>query len=52
LGEKTKLRCIQCHDPHNPKFQAMKPLPPLRYPPRAANPPAYPEGNQQNAGHH
>ena len=35
LGEKTKLRCIQCHDPHHPKFQAMKPLPPLRYPPRA-----------------
>lgn len=38
-GEKTKLRCIQCHDPHSPKFQAMKPLPPLRYPARAANPP-------------
>jgi len=35
LGEKTKLRCIQCHDPHQPKFQAMKPLPPLRYPARA-----------------
>ena len=36
LGEKTKLRCIQCHDPHSPKFQSMKPLPPLTYPPRAA----------------
>lgn len=36
-GEKTKLRCIQCHDPHAPKFQAMKPLAPPRYPPRAAN---------------
>ena len=35
LGEKTKLRCIQCHDPHRPKFQPMKPLPPLRYPPQA-----------------
>jgi len=35
LGDKTKLRCIQCHDPHHPKFQAMKPLPPLRYPVRA-----------------
>jgi len=35
LGDKTKLRCIQCHDPHHPKFQAMKPLPPLRYPARA-----------------
>lgn len=39
LGERTRLRCIQCHDPHRPKFQAMKPLPPLRYPPRAAHPP-------------
>jgi hypothetical protein len=39
LGDKTKLRCIQCHDPHSPKFKEMKPLPPLRYPPRAANPP-------------
>ena len=36
LGSSTKLRCIQCHDPHQPKFQSMKPLPPLRYPPRAA----------------
>lgn len=35
-GDKTKLRCIQCHDPHSPKFQAMKPLPPLTYPARAA----------------
>jgi hypothetical protein len=39
-GIKTKLRCIQCHDPHRPKFQPMRPLPPLRYPPRAAHPPA------------
>ena len=38
-GEKTKLRCIQCHDPHRPKFQSMKPLAPLRYPARAAHPP-------------
>lgn len=36
MGESTKLRCIQCHDPHHPVFQPMKPLPPLRYPPRAA----------------
>jgi hypothetical protein len=36
MGEKTKLRCIQCHDPHSPKFKAMKPLAPLRYPPRGA----------------
>lgn len=39
MGTKTKLRCIQCHDPHSPKFKAMKPLAPLRYPPRAANAP-------------
>jgi hypothetical protein len=38
-GEKTRLRCIQCHDPHRPRFQEMKPLAPLRYPARAANPP-------------
>ncbi|MBI5693391.1 MAG: hypothetical protein HZC55_25220 [Verrucomicrobia bacterium] len=38
-GEKTKLRCIQCHDPHQPKFGDMKPLAPLRYPTRGANPP-------------
>lgn len=40
LGDKTKLRCIQCHDPHSPKFKAMKPLAPLRYPARGANPPS------------
>jgi hypothetical protein len=38
-GAKTRLSCIQCHDPHRPKFQEMKPLSPLRYPARAANPP-------------
>ncbi len=38
-GIKTKLRCIQCHNPHQPKFQPMKPLAPLQYPPRAAHPP-------------
>ncbi len=39
LGEKTRLRCIQCHDPHSPRFKPLHPLAPLRYPPRAANPP-------------
>jgi hypothetical protein len=39
LGEKTKLRCIECHDPHSPKFKPMPPLAPPRYPSRAANPP-------------
>jgi hypothetical protein len=36
FGDKTKLRCIQCHDPHSPKFKEMKPMAPLRYPERAA----------------
>ena len=44
-GPKTKLRCIQCHDPHHPQFQSVKPLapcvirpaPPIR-PGRAARP--------------
>jgi hypothetical protein len=40
LGDKTRLRCIQCHDPHSPKFKSMKPLAPLTYPARAANPPS------------
>lgn len=39
-GPRTKLRCIQCHDPHRPAFPSMRPLPPLRYPPRAARPSA------------
>lgn len=39
LGAKTKLRCIQCHDPHHPKFPSVTPLAPLRYPARAAYPP-------------
>lgn len=35
-GVQTQLRCIQCHDPHQPKFKSMKPMAPLRYPERAA----------------
>ena len=35
MGGKTRLRCIQCHDPHHPKMPTMKPLPPPRYPARA-----------------
>jgi hypothetical protein len=50
MGDKTKLRCIQCHDPHSPKFKPLKPLPPLRYPPRAANPPS--EDKAGSAAHH
>lgn len=37
-GPRTKLRCIQCHDPHHPAFAPMKPLPPLVYPSRAPQP--------------
>ena len=40
LGQTTRLRCIQCHDPHSPRFKEMKPLAPLRYPPRGAHPPS------------
>jgi hypothetical protein len=40
-GTQTRLRCIECHDPHRPKFQAMKPLAPLLYPARAAHPPGH-----------
>ncbi len=50
LGDKTRLRCIQCHDPHSPKFKSMPPLPPLKYPARAANPPS--EGKTETAAHH
>jgi len=50
MGDKTKLRCIQCHDPHSPKFKPLKPLPPLRYPPRAANPPT--QNRTETAAHH
>lgn len=35
-GPRTQLRCIQCHDPHRPRFQPMTPLPPPTYPARAA----------------
>jgi len=27
-GEQKKLDCIQCHDPHHPRFQPMTPEPP------------------------
>ena len=35
-GPQTQLRCIQCHDPHDPKFKGMHPLTPPHYPARAA----------------
>lgn len=45
-GPRSQLRCIQCHDPHAPKFPSMKPLAPPTYPPRAAHAPT-----GQGAGH-
>jgi hypothetical protein len=35
-GEHTQLRCIQCHDPHDPKYKAITSLRAPDYPPRAA----------------
>ncbi|MCS1408753.1 MAG: hypothetical protein M2R45_01930 [Verrucomicrobia subdivision 3 bacterium] len=35
-GQRTKLRCIECHDPHQPKFPTVESLPPPKYPARAA----------------
>lgn len=36
MGEKIKLDCIECHDPHSPSFKAMEPLTAPTYPARAA----------------
>lgn len=35
-GPQTKLRCIQCHDPHTPKFPKMDAFAAPTYPKRAA----------------
>ena len=35
-GAQERLVCIQCHDPHDPGFKAIKPLSPPTYPARAA----------------
>lgn len=35
-GPQTQLRCIQCHDPHYPKYKTIHPLPAPNYPLRAA----------------
>jgi hypothetical protein len=53
MGDKTRLRCIQCHDPHSPKFKSMKPLAPLRYPTRGAYPPGTSgDGEPKTNAHH
>ncbi len=35
-GPQTQLRCIQCHDPHNPVYKTIHPLPAPNYPRRAS----------------
>lgn len=35
-GSRSKLRCIQCHDPHDPAFPEISPMAAPRYPKRAA----------------
>jgi hypothetical protein len=47
-GPQTRLKCIQCHDPHSPKFKDMKPLAPPTYPERA---PGKPETQTDNSHH-
>ncbi len=39
LGVQTRLRCIECHDPHQPRYRALQPLTAPVYPARAAYPP-------------
>jgi hypothetical protein len=31
-GKKTYLLCVNCHNPHSPRFRGVKPLPPPRRP--------------------
>lgn len=38
-GARSQLSCIQCHDPHEPKFPSLMPLAAPTYPARAAHPP-------------
>lgn len=43
-GARTKLFCVQCHDPHSPKFKPMKPLPAPQRTRFSALLPDHPEG--------
>lgn len=42
VGEQRKLDCIQCHNPHRPRFESMRPVPP----------PVYTRFDLQNRGRH
>jgi len=36
-GDKQYLLCVHCHNPHDPKFKALKPLPPPNRPGKAGH---------------
>jgi hypothetical protein len=36
-GDKQYLLCVHCHNPHDPKFKALKPLPPPDRPGKASH---------------
>jgi len=48
-GPQTRLRCIQCHDPHDPRFKAMETLAAPVYPARAAG--SAHSSRREEAGH-
>jgi len=51
LGETGRLRCIQCHDPHNPAFKDMAPLAAPTYPARAAGQQRKHHGEEKDLNH-
>jgi hypothetical protein len=48
-GPQTSLQCIQCHDPHHPKYKAMQSLPGLSYPKRAHKSKSSSEGSEDHS---
>jgi hypothetical protein len=45
ISKRSRLNCIQCHDPHHPVFPALMPAAPPRYPSRASG------GRQESVMH-